>query len=288
VFNLLIVNNEEAWEGDPVEIRTERFLQYTELDFKAPFEKMPPSDLARILKLPCIFAYEKGSDKPPKFGQITKAVQRGRNMRICYEIIPVDPFISQEQLHSLESKLDVYGYEFTTTHWAVKDVDLAEALLQFGVELPGWTRKKPPIVDLRTHTFQVALSFPGEVRDIVKEIAEDLNGRLGAHSCFYDWNYLAQLSGPSLDLRLQAIYSKRSKLVVVFLSSDYQGKKWCGIEWRAIREVIMERDPHDVMFIRTDDGEVEGIFKNDGYIDARLFRPHEIADFIYEKTVLAE
>jgi hypothetical protein len=40
------------------------------------------------------------------------------------------------------------------------------------------------------------------------------------------------------------------------------------------------------MFVRTDDGAVEGVFKTDGYIDARKFNPSQIAQFIRERLEL--
>ena len=85
----------------------------------------------------------------------------------------------------------------------------------------------------------------------------------------------------------QDIYRNRSKLVVVFLSGEYQKKDWCGVEFRAIKEIIMERDHLRIMFIRTDDGGVDGVFKTDGYVDARHFDTAELATFIHERVVLA-
>jgi len=96
------------------------------------------------------------------------------------------------------------------------------------------------------------------------------------------------LARPSLDTLLQGIYS-RAKLNVVFLSADYQKKDWCGVEFRAVRQVIFAREDSRVMFVRTDDGEVEGVFKTDGYVDARRFGPDRIAEFICERlTVLRQ
>lgn len=88
---------------------------------------------------------------------------------------------------------------------------------------------------------------------------------------------MSQLARPSLDILLQDIYRNRSKLIVVFLSADYQRKIWCGIEFRAVREIIGERSNDRVMFVRTDDGAVEGVFAMDGYIDARRFGAADIA-----------
>ena len=97
---------------------------------------------------------------------------------------------------------------------------------------------------------------------------------------------MSQLARPSLDTLLQEIYRHRSKLIVVFLGSDYQRKDWCGIEFRAIREIIMERDNTRIMFVRTDDGAVDGVFKTDGYVDVRRFTPAQIAQFICERLVV--
>jgi hypothetical protein len=94
------------------------------------------------------------------------------------------------------------------------------------------------------------------------------------------------LRGPSLDTLLQDIYRNRSNLIVVFLSGDYQRKEWCGVEFRAIKEIIMERDHKKIMLIKLDDGVVEGIFKTDGYVDGRNFRPDELARFIAERIEL--
>jgi hypothetical protein len=142
-------------------------------------------------------------------------------------------------------------------------------------------------VDISTHSFEVSLSFPGEVRSLVEQIALELERRIGPNSYFYDNNYISQLARPSLDTLLQDIYRNRSKLVVVFLGGDYQKKDWCGIEFRAIKEIIMERDHKRIMFIRTDDGTVDGVFKTDGYVDARRFSPAELAGFIHERADLA-
>lgn len=84
----------------------------------------------------------------------------------------------------------------------------------------------------------------------------------------------------------QDIYRNRSKLVVVFLGGDYQRKDWCGIEFRAIKEIILERDHKKIMFVRMDDSPVDGVFKTDGYIDGRKFNPQEIAYFICERIEL--
>src|SRR5215207_3818890 len=128
--------------------------------------------------------------------------------------------------------------------------------------------------------------IPGRVAAIGRKIAAALEGMLGPDRYFYDNNYKAQLARPSLDVLLQDIYRNRSKLIVVFVGSDYRRKEWCGIELRAIREILLERGYERIMFVRLDDGEVEGVFRTDGYVDARHHSPSEIAHFIQHRVAL--
>jgi hypothetical protein len=87
---------------------------------------------------------------------------------------------------------------------------------------------------------------------------------------------------------LQNIYSKQSDLVVVFLSDDYDKKEWCGLEWRAIREIIKRRDDHTVMLMRFDDAAIPGIMSLDGHVDLRHHDPVEAANFIKERVHLVQ
>ena len=72
---------------------------------------------------------------------------------------------------------------------------------------------------------------------------------------------------------------------MVFLCEKYQEKAWCGIEFRAIKEIIMKRDHQKVMFIKMDEGKVDGVFNTDGYIDGRSHTESEVAGFIQERAL---
>ena len=89
---------------------------------------------------------------------------------------------------------------------------------------------------------------------------------------------------PNLDVFLQKIYRDRSDLVVIFLCEAYAEKQWCGLEWRAIRDLIKFKRDDQIMFVRFDDAQVEGVFSLDGYIDARINSPEQVADFIIQRV----
>ena len=96
--------------------------------------------------------------------------------------------------------------------------------------------------------FKVALSFPGQKRAYVSKVADALRSALEDDEVFYDFDYQSQLAIPNLDSLLQKIYRENSELIVVFLSSDYANKEWCGLEWRAIRDIIKSKDHERIMF----------------------------------------
>lgn len=287
MYNLFVSANDEAWQGDHWQIEASRCVnEYTDEGIITRFNVLDEAAIEELKKLPCIFAYEAFNKLDPKFGLITDVAKRQGEVRVEYELIPVEPFLTAETLANLMFELDIGKWELNRTHWAVKDVDLPKELNRQGIELPSWTRSVSKGVDISTHSFDVGLSFPGEVRGIVEEVARNLEHLIGPNAYFYDANYVAQLARPSLDTFLQDIYRNRSKLIVVFISADYQNKNWCGVEFRAIRDIIAEREHQRIMFIRTDDGAVEGVFDTDGYVDARIFTPEQIAGFIKERAEL--
>jgi len=287
MYNLLVSAHENDWTGEPWLVEVSRCVrEYTDTEITKRFGALDATAVSELQRLPCIFAYESRCHKAPKFGLIRRIMERQAQLKIEYEIRNIDPFLSVDDLTSLSFELDISKWELNRTHWAVKDVDLAKELRLRGINLPAWARDFTKAVDITTHTFDVALSFPGETRALVEQIAMEIERMLGPNSYFYDNNYVSQLARPSLDTLLQDIYRNRSRLVVVFLSADYQTKDWCGIEFRAIREIILERQNERIMFVRMDDGPVDGVFKTDGYIDGRKYSPRDIAKFIQERVAL--
>lgn len=258
--------------------------EYTDPTIVEKYGNLDNSAIAELVRFPCIFAYEAFNKLPPHFGVIRHVTKRQGQVRLEYELQACDPFLTADDLENMKFELDIEKWELNRTHWAVKDVNLAKELKPIGVLLPAWMVEVRRGTDLSTHAFDVALSFPGEAREVVESVAVELERLIGPNTYFYDRNYVSHLARPSLDTFLQGIYRYRSKLIVVFLSADYQRKDWCGIEFRAIRDIISERDYQRIMFIRTDDGNVDGVFATDGYVDARKFSPAEIAGFIHERS----
>jgi hypothetical protein len=279
MYQLLVSSAEYAWNGSPIIFARDRVFAYTDADVKARFGSFEPDAIAALLALPCVFAYEESVGKAPLFGRLTHVLPVGHGVKLDYEIVPIDPFLTTADWEKAGGELGIRDrFERFHTHWAVKEVDLAKVLAARGINLPAVPGR--PRIDIETHQFDVALSFPGEKRDLVAQIAQRLEQLLGPNSVFYDAFYPGELAQPDLDTLLQNIYGQRSTLVVVVAGADYQRKNWCGLEFRAIKQRISAREHRKVMIVRTDDGVVDGIFQTDGYVDAPRFDPGEIAGMI--------
>lgn len=285
MYNLFVSSNDDAWDCESWVMEKSRCItEYSDQALINRYAALTPENISELKRYPCIFAYE--GNKNPRFGKLRNVIAaRQNNLRIEYQIMDIEPFITAADIKEMSLSLDIDKWEMSRTHWAVKDVDLPLVLRKKDVILPSWTQMtiKP---DIKSHFFKVSLSFPGEFRSYVESVAKEVEILIGQNSCFYDNNYIAQLARPQLDLLLQDIYRNRSGLVVVFLCSDYQNKKWCGVEFRAIREIIMDKLHERVMFVRMDNGEVHGVFNTDGYINGCRHSPSDVAGFIQERVDL--
>ena len=288
MYNLLVSGNEKEWTGEPFVLERPRCVsaaEYTAPDIVDRFSDLNPEQIREIRSLPCVFAYEKTCSKDPKFGALLEVRRRGAKMvEMIYRLIPCQPFVTADDLDAMREPLGVARMELYRTHWAVKDVDLAWELGRRGIELPDWVPSPRMPLDITSHRFDLALSFPGEHRSYVEDVAEELVRQLGPDACFYDKNYEALLARPNLDLLLQDIYGERSALVVAFVCAEYDAKKWCGIEWQRIRERRAAGGEGDIMFVRIGEGDVEGMSALDGYLDARSRGPKEMAALIVQRA----
>ena len=287
MYNLLVSGDENEWNGDPFVVDRSRCVSagnYTDAEIVERFGKLNREQLRKLFSFPCVFAYEKDVGKDPKFGVLRQMRPRTkRRLQIEYRLIRCEPFATVADLESLGVLLDIQGWELNRTHWAVKDIDLGRELNRRRIELPGWANRPQRQVDIDRHRFQVALSFPGEYRTFVERVAEELEEHLEPNACFYDNHYKALLARPNLDVLLHGIYGARSDLVVAFVCAEYDVKTWCGIEWQKIRERRAFGDEADIMYVRLGEGDVKGMSRLDGYLDAQARSPEDVAALIVQR-----
>lgn len=285
MYNLLRTSKRGAWDLPAYEFGRDRFGEHTSAALLERFKRLTASDIEELKSFPALFAYE-GTDEDVRVGYIRRIKERGKSVFIEYEFEEGIPSIPYEKIAEISIQLDIGRWEETRTCWAIKDEGLFEILHSAGLIDESFSSDSGQPGRVEEMRFKVALSFPGERREYVGAVAAELKRRLSRTTVFYDRDFTAQLARPNLDTLLQRIYLHNSDLVVVFLCADYEAKQWCGLEWRAIREIIKNRNDDSIMLMRFDDSSIQGLFSLDGYVDLREYTPLQAARHIAERVRL--
>jgi hypothetical protein len=287
MYNLIVSGHDTAWDLPAYEFPGSRFLEYTIDSLRASHGELSAKVLADLKSYPSLFLYE-CYEKNAYVGYIREVKVRGHSIAIEYEfdkgICPIPAAKIKELARHLQ--IDESRGEQYRTHWAIKPIDLLAILNSHGLVSSTLTNEGGTSGRLEELRFKVAFSFPGELRNYVKAVADAVKNGLPSGLVFYDNDFIAQLARPNLDNLLQTVYLKNSDLIVVFLSDDYDKKKWCGIEWRAVKNFIYNRSDETVMLVRADNSNIPGIFPLDGYIDMSMFPPEQVAEFVLERVRL--
>ena len=108
-----------------------------------------------------------------------------------------------------------------------------------------------------TYEFDVALSYAGEERSYVHEVADYL--RANSVRVFYDEFFTSKLWGQDLYTFLDAIYREKSRFTVVFISRSYVAKTWPSHERQSAQaRALTELGPY-LLPVRFDDSILPGL-----------------------------
>lgn len=142
--------------------------------------------------------------------------------------------------------------------------------------------------DPKPKRFRIAFSFAGEKRDFVAKVARILADRFGEEKILYDKFHKAEFSHANLGFDLPKLYHDSTDLIVAVFCPDYPNKEWCGLEWRAIFDLIKRGRSNDVMLTRFGHVEGEGLYSLAGYTDLQHETPESAAITILERLALNE
>jgi hypothetical protein len=133
--------------------------------------------------------------------------------------------------------------------------------------------------------FDVALSFAGENRKYVSEVAEHLKRR--GVRVFYDGDQEATLWGKDLYTHLTEVYQHKARYAVLFASEFYARKVWPTHERRAAQARALTAAGEYILPARFDATEIPGVLPTTGYVDLHQKTPEQLADLVCEKLRLA-
>jgi hypothetical protein len=134
LYNLLVTGLEGTWGGSAYEYERGRCVrEYTDPEIAEKYKAMSKDDIAALMAMPCLFAYEDGVNKSARIGWLTKVRPGASDVRVEFEIEKDLPAITAARLKKLTAELDITDWELNRTHWAVKDVNLLQTLMTAGI-----------------------------------------------------------------------------------------------------------------------------------------------------------
>lgn len=135
----------------------------------------------------------------------------------------------------------------------------------------------------RNVKFDIALSFAGENRKYVDEVATSLKNK--GISVFYDLFEEEKLWGKNLYDYLSDIYQNQARYTIMFISESYKQKLWTNHERQAMQSRAFQESQEYVLPARFDDTEIAGVLPTVGYIDLRTKSPEEFVQIIERKLI---
>src|SRR5438067_2678134 len=129
--------------------------------------------------------------------------------------------------------------------------------------------------------YDVCLSFAGEQRPYVAEVAEHLAG--AGVRVFYDEAEQVNLSGKDLYVHLDYIYQRAARYCVLFASVHYASKVWPSHERASAQARALRENAEYILPVRFDDTEIPGLRATVGYLSASEMAPRALADAVVAK-----
>ncbi|WP_125778113.1 hypothetical protein [Antribacter gilvus] len=232
-----------------------RMFEHTDQIVKEYVQPAGAVDPSRLVNLPTLVMPETGdsnAQQVARIGRITSLQRTGADYRFTFVENPRFPALSTDRVVSLAQDLQIDAWEFTRTHWAVKDIDLYGVLLWGGAA----EQHAPQVFELPVHmpreTDLVAVMMPfagfDRVYEAIKEAVERAGLRCQRADDIWENHHI-------MDDVLSLIW--RSRVVV----SDLSGKNpnvfyETGIAHTIGRDVVqivqsMSDVPFDLQSIRT-------------------------------------
>lgn len=134
-----------------------------------------------------------------------------------------------------------------------------------------------------TKKFEIALSFAGEDRAYVDQVANLL--RDSGVKVFYDLFEEENLWGKNLYGYLTEIYMNKALYTIMFISDSYSKKLWTNHERQAMQARAFQENQEYILPVKFDETPIPGILLTTGYIDISSKSPEDFVKIIHKKLV---
>jgi hypothetical protein len=128
MFNFIVTGCSGAWDNNQYELDLGRFGEYTDKEIIQRYKPLTSTAISELLSFPTLFAYEQGHNVDAHIGFL-KLIRNRSKLQIEYEFYPNLPTIPATEINKLAWELDIAEWEMNRTHWALKDIDLLQVLV---------------------------------------------------------------------------------------------------------------------------------------------------------------
>jgi|SRR5579872_1468469 len=263
MFSILVHGNDTAWETDQLmRIDKRRFKEYSDSEADSIVLEKPES-MRALEKDAALLMYERGSKNAGvvRYGFLRNI--RTLNQDLVFNFSEEGIF-DRTVIEEFSTRLGMNPSEESRTHWAIKDGGIPSAMLQ---------KLRP--------SYDVVLSFAGEDREYVEEVANTL--RQQGIKVFYDRFEEVELWGKHLTEHFDIIYRQSGKYCVIFISEHYAEKRWTNHERKmALARAFSEKREY-ILPANFDSTELPGIPQSVAYISLLNVTPTAFASLILSK-----
>lgn len=193
MFNLVMMGRDEDWDvpiGEPhvASFPLSRYLEYTDVAIAERLKPVDAASLAQVGSLPAVFMSElRSTDAGTLY--VTMRTGRVSDLRVDRNVIRYTFALDRhfgclpvEDRDAFEAALHLGKWEFTRTHWAIKDGALEDSLLALGLTDRRHDAAVPPV----TLATSGEAPVPYPVADSVESfLAHVLGGTMDADDVFY-------------------------------------------------------------------------------------------------------
>jgi hypothetical protein len=150
MFHLLV--KFDGWASARDLMPQGRVFEYTHEMIVEQFKPGGTLDVDRIRNLPALFVSETNStgDQRARIGGIVDARIATNDISLEYSFYDGIPPIPNSTLEQLSGELDIKAWEFSRTHWAIKNIDLLKVLLGTHVRTLAFPNVAPKVFTLES------------------------------------------------------------------------------------------------------------------------------------------
>lgn len=133
VYSLLVSHQFQDWDEGTVRFDRSRFLEYTSESIGQQLQLLSVEAIDCIKSWPCVLMNEGRGEGLVRIARILD-LNPGRDIQVKFSLCPSTAPILNDDIWRSRDELDIEQFEFSRSHWAIKERDLFSVLGEAGHE----------------------------------------------------------------------------------------------------------------------------------------------------------